>query len=69
MLKNTKWYLSVLAAVLLVTASCTNDALDDGTGADGNMEIDAFAAVVPEPSTLALTLLGLLGILRRRRTG
>ena len=39
MLKNTKWYLPVLAAVLLVTAACTNDALDDGTGADVVLEI------------------------------
>ncbi len=39
MLKNTKWYLPVLAAVLLVTASCTNDALDDGTGADVVLEV------------------------------
>jgi hypothetical protein len=39
MLKNTKWYIPVLAAVLLVTASCTNDALDNGTGADVVLEV------------------------------
>jgi hypothetical protein len=39
MLKNTKWYLPMLAAVLLVTAACTSDALDDGTGADVVLEV------------------------------
>jgi len=39
MLSSKKYLIPLLAAVLLVTASCTNDALDDGSGADVVLEI------------------------------
>lgn len=39
MLKTNKYFMPILAAVLLVTASCTNDALDDGGSADVVLEV------------------------------
>jgi len=39
MLRSKKYLMPLLAAVLLVAASCTNDALDNGTGADVVLEV------------------------------
>jgi len=39
MLKSKKYLMPLLAAVLLVTASCTNDALDNGSGPDVILEV------------------------------
>jgi hypothetical protein len=39
MLRSKKYLMPLLAAVLLVSASCSNDALDDGSGADVILEV------------------------------
>jgi hypothetical protein len=39
MLSSKKYLMPLLAVVLLVAASCTNDGLDDGSGADVVLEI------------------------------
>jgi hypothetical protein len=39
MLRSKKYLMPLLAAVLLVSASCSNDALDDGSGADVVLEV------------------------------